>query len=625
MTDPSLAYRERVQRCDARLDELRGRSARLTTVRVATFLAAAAGYLVWDVASGTVARAGGVAALFLVVAFLFEVAAHRRVRAEIRWRETLRGLAEEGLLRLDRAWKALADALPLSEREVEPAPPDHPYARDLDVLGDASLFRLAGPVTSERGRERLRAWLLSPSPPDEVGRRRGAVEALASQLELRMDFAAHGRLHGAEDPPGTGRFLEWAEGAPWILERRVIRALAWVLPVLLVGLLVADLGFGAPPYWILAALGNAEVLRRTFPTLHAGFLKAEDGLSLLPAYVPQLRTLEDASFADKLLTDLRRRVGEGDAAASARLARLARLLATVESRRNVVYVTLSLFLLLDVHLAAALDRWRLASGPAVRDWLEALGEWEALSALASLAHDHPSWTFAHPTEGPDPILRGEGVGHPLLPPEGCVTNDVEVGPPGSFLLVTGSNMSGKSTLLRAVGANVVLASAGAPVCARALTLPPLRIRTSMRVDDDLAQGVSLFMAELLRIRGIVEDAHPRGAGGDAPVLYLLDEILHGTNTAERRVAARAVIRHLLARNALGAVSTHDLTLAQAPDLEAAARPVHFRESVERREGRTHLTFDYRLRPGLATTRNALKLLDAVGLGGLVEEGEAAEE
>jgi DNA mismatch repair ATPase MutS len=201
---------------------------------------------------------------------------------------------------------------------------------------------------------------------------------------------------------------------------------------------------------------------------------------------------------------------------------------------------------------------------------------------------------------------------------------------GTFLLVTGSNMSGKSTLLRAIGANAALAAAGAPVCASALSLPPLRVHTSMRVEDSLEAGISLFMAELLRIKSVVEAAEGARARGDR-VLYLLDEILHGTNTAERRIAARAVLRHLLAAGAIGAVSTHDLTLADAPDLAAAAHPVHFREEVragsvtpvDTREAAPHtvLTFDYVLRDGIATTRNALKLLDAVGLGGLeLEEG-----
>jgi DNA mismatch repair ATPase MutS len=202
------------------------------------------------------------------------------------------------------------------------------------------------------------------------------------------------------------------------------------------------------------------------------------------------------------------------------------------------------------------------------------------------------------------------LGHPLLEPGECVRNDVEVGPPDTFLLVTGSNMSGKSTLLRAIGANVVLAGAGGPVCAVSLELPRVRLHTCMTVTDSLEDGVSRFMAELLRVRSIVRAAREPSV----PALYLLDELLQGTNTAERRVAAQAILRHLLDAGAIGALTTHDLTLHEAPDLAPRARAWHFRESVEQGDGGTRLHFDYLLRSGLATTRNALKLLEAVGLG-----------
>jgi DNA mismatch repair ATPase MutS len=250
-----------------------------------------------------------------------------------------------------------------------------------------------------------------------------------------------------------------------------------------------------------------------------------------------------------------------------------------------------------------------------------LGEWETLSALATLAHDHPDW--AYPTFATDGAveLKGNALGHPLIPPSECVRNDVSVGPPGTFLFVTGSNMSGKSTLLRALGTNAVLAAAGAPVCAASLRLPPVRVYTSMRIEDSLEEGISLFMAELLRIKQVVEAAASTDGAG-RPVLYLIDEILHGTNTAERRIAARGVVRHLLGSGAIGAVSSHDLTLAEAPEIESAAQAVHFREEVgSADDAGAVLTFDFKLREGVATTRNALKLLEAVGLGELGVEAE----
>jgi DNA mismatch repair ATPase MutS len=229
-----------------------------------------------------------------------------------------------------------------------------------------------------------------------------------------------------------------------------------------------------------------------------------------------------------------------------------------------------------------------------------------------LAHDNPAWRFPELDEHAD-RLTAVALGHPLLPAATRVANDVTVGPPGTLLLVTGSNMSGKSTLLRAIGLNVVLAQAGAPVCAERLTMPLVEVRTSIRLADSLERGVSLFMAELERLKEIVDAA--RETARPRPLLYLLDEILHGTNTAERLIAARAVLGHLVRAGAIGAVTTHDLTLAADGALAAASHPVHFTEQVTTGNGdvASAMTFDYRLRPGLATSTNALKLLALVGL------------
>ncbi len=611
--DPRAEYLRREGEHRAARDEARRTAIRIGTVRVVTFLALAAALLLFDVWEGAAERAALALSILLGAAFVLEVHLHRRTRGTERWEEALRALCEEGMLRLDRRWRELGEALPPSERGAESVAPVHPYARDLDVLGEASLARLLGPVTSERGRATLRGWLLAPAEPGEAGARQEAVRELASQDELRCVVTAHGRVDAPAATGTVASFLAWAEQPAWIGPG--LRWAAWLLPLLSIGLGAASWFLAWPALWALPALGQVEVLRRSWRRIHAELVTVEEGGLPLRAYVPQVVLLEAASWSAPYLQELGHQLHRAGDPASRELLRLARLLDTVESRRNFVYASLAPFLLADIHLAAALDRWRARSGTAVRAWLETLGTWEALSALATVAHDHPDWCFPRFVgEGPA-VLRATSLGHPLLVPSTCVRNDVEVGPPGSFLLVTGSNMSGKSTLLRALGTNLVLAYAGGPVCAAAMDVPRVRVCTSMRVDDSVTEGVSLFMAELLRIRDIVEAADRED--GHAPVLFLLDEILHGTNTAERRVAARAVLRHLLARGAVGAVSTHDLALAEAPDLEATAVAVHFREQVGRSEGgRTRLTFDYLLRPGLATTRNALKLLEAVGLGGL---------
>lgn len=620
---PYAEYLRREAEHTAARDEARRASVHVGTVRVVTFLALAAALVLFDVWDGGAERAAAALSIALAVAFLAEIALHRRIRRRERWHDTLRSLAHEGLLRLDRRWRELDEALPAAERVREEAPEDHPYAKDLDVLGEASLVRLLGPVTSEGGRATLRRWLLESSDPTDAAARQAAVRELASEVELRTVLAAHGRVDTTPVERTVEPFLTWAAERPWLGPR--LRWAAWILPPLSLGLGAGSWFLGWPALWVLPALAQAELLRRSWRRIHGDLHAVEEGGLPLRAYVPQVALLEGASWTAEYLRGLQARLTGTTAPASRELHRLARLLDTVASRRNFVYAALAPILLLEVHIAAALDRWRVRCGASVRGWLEALGTWEALSALATVAHDHPEWSFPALAAEEPTVLRASALGHPLLLPATCVCNDVEVGPPGGFLFVTGSNMSGKSTLLRALGANVVLASAGGPVCAGEMAVPRVRVRTSMRVDDSVTEGVSLFMAELLRIRDIIGAADEEG--GAPPVLYLLDEILHGTNTAERRVAARAVIRHLLVRGAIGAVSTHDLTLAEAPDLQAASVAVHFREQVvPRDDGRTHLTFDYRLRPGIATTRNALKLLDAVGLGGLEGlGGEGSDE
>ncbi|MFQ5538291.1 MAG: MutS family DNA mismatch repair protein [Gemmatimonadota bacterium] len=631
--EPAAAYEERRERYSLRAEAGRRRSVKLSTWRAVTFIAAMTALLAWDVLEGGAARAGLGIGVALLVVFAVQVVRHRRLRRQIRWNTIQAGLAEEGLLRLRRDWDALDHALPAAEAAEEPVPPEHPYGRDLDVTGRASLLRLMGPVTSQQGRKILRGWLLGEEeaeviPGQAAGRagdvvssssaRQEAVRELAPLLDLRMEFAAHGRVaRERTDARALTRFLEWAEADPWLLELRWIRVLSVVSPPLLIVGAMASILWSAPPLWILPFLLQLEMMRRTSRRLGAEFSRAEEGYGTLEAYVPQLAMVCGEEWEAPALREIVADLRGGGVPARARLQELLRLLDSVESRRNMFYAALSPLLMLDVHLGARLDRWRRDYGARVRVWLHAAGRWEALAAMASLAHDHPDWAF--PEWNSDPLpMRASALGHPLIPPPECVRNDVAVGPAGTFLFVTGSNMSGKSTLLRALGTNAVLAAAGAPVCASSLTLPPVRVHTVMRVEDSLARGISLFMAELLRVREVVKAAETPDRWGK-PVLFLLDEILHGTNTAERRVAARAVLRHLLRHQAIGAVSTHDLALCETPELEQAARPAHFREEVVRENGVTRVTFDYVLRPGVATTRNALKLLEAVGLGDLVEE------
>jgi DNA mismatch repair ATPase MutS len=314
--------------------------------------------------------------------------------------------------------------------------------------------------------------------------------------------------------------------------------------------------------------------------------------------------LEREQFRSPLLARLRGSLNADGEPPSRRLAHLKRLMEYLDSRDNVFVRILEVVTLWTPHCAYAVEAWRAHSGPAVRRWLTATGEMEALCSLASHAFEHPADPFPE-FSSESPWLEAHGVGHPLIDEKSVVCNDVQLGGELRLLVVSGSNMSGKSTLLRTLGINAVLAQAGAPVRARRLVLSPLAIGASIRVVDSLQNGISRFYAEILRIRQILDQT-----AGPLPVLFLVDEFLNGTNSHDRRIGAEALMRGLVERGAMGLFTTHDLALADIADgLKNRAANVHFEDRIE--DGKIH--FDYVMRPGVVRKSNAIELMRSVGL------------
>jgi DNA mismatch repair ATPase MutS len=332
------------------------------------------------------------------------------------------------------------------------------------------------------------------------------------------------------------------------------------------------------------------------------------GQSALGRYAGLLEHAVAVPSSSPRLAAIRQRLSAAGKPAPRCMRKLNRILGYGEFRRSaaLLHLPIQALTLWDFHVMFALDRWRRANGAHVREWLQAVGELDALALFASVRRDNPEWAF--PEFGSESTIEGEAVGHPLIPDDRRVANDVTVGPPGTLLLITGSNMSGKSTLLRAIGLNVVLAQTGGCVCARRFRMPPADLQSSIRVQDSLELGLSYFMAALARLKGVVDAAEHEREG--RVLVYLLDEILQGTNSAERSIAVRAVARHLLEAGAIGAMTSHDLALAAEEPLDDAARLVHFTEIVDAHGG---MAFDYKLRPGLATSRNALRLMQLIGI------------
>ena len=618
LTDPLEAYRHREREASSSADFWRARFDTMANKRMYVTLAlaaAGAGYLTVPGARTLLVAA----ILILSVLFVVLVVQHGRVRRRETWYRELAQVALEAGHRRLRRWEEFAEPTP------EP-PPSHPYADDLDVFGHASLHVLLGTTCTRPGADLLTAWLLAPAPPEIVRQRQNAVRELAAAIEFRDELQAMGRLAGPVDPKQLRLLLEWAESPAWLLPMRGLTWLALALPPLVIATAALHFFAVVPFLWILPVAIAIGVTRRYTRRIHDDFVRTSSGDSGLRRYHTLVARIAGARFDDPLLAELRESLtGRGEAPADSEvlaeseaparsLERLFRLVELSNIRYNgQLHYPLNLLTLWDIHVLVRLERWKRKHGAALRGWMMALGRTDALSALAGLAHAHPDWVFpqiADEQPGVPPRLEATRLGHPLLAPETAIRNDVSLGPPGSLLLVTGSNMSGKSTLLRAIGANVILAGTGGPVSAEAMVLPAVDLRTSMRIRDSLEEGISYFMAELQRLKAVCDAA---SAASERPVLYLLDEILQGTNTAERQIAARRILHHLLDRHAIGAVTTHDLTLVDAADLKDRTELVHFRESLETREGDPPIAFDFRLRPGIATSTNALRLMEIMGL------------
>jgi hypothetical protein len=532
------------------------------------------------------------AGAFVVLTVVQELAVRQRERGR-----RAGAFYEHGLARLEDHWQGTGEP---GEGFLRP---EHPYAADLDLFGRGALFELLCTSRTRAGEQTLAAWLLGPADSEEVRARQAAVAELRPRLDLREDLSVLGEeVHAQVDPT---MLAGWG-AAPIGLRSGLGQVLTYLLPLLTLAAALGWLAGGAGPVPLLAALAAQGVfgwwLRPQVESAVRGVDRAGRDLALLAKL---LARLECESVAAQKLRALQAALSSAGEPPSRRIAKLARLIDWLNARRNQFFAPLGVLLLWTTRLAFHIDAWRATSGLAIGRWLAAVGEWEALSAFAAYAYEHPEDPFPEiVTDGPA-LFDGAGLGHPLLPNRRCVRNDVALADRLRVLVVSGSNMSGKSTLLRTVGVNAVLALAGAPVRASRLRLSPLAVGATLRIQDSLQAGKSRFYAEISRVKQLVDMT-----AGPVPLLFLLDEVFHGTNSHDRRLGAEAVVRGLIERGAIGLVTTHDLALADIADrLAPRAANVHFADSL--RDG--SMVFDYRMRPGVVRHSNALALMRAVGL------------
>ncbi|ACG73677.1 DNA mismatch repair protein MutS domain protein [Anaeromyxobacter sp. K] len=595
MNDPSALLRARHAERTARVARLDRADAWVARARLAVAIAAVAtAVLVFGTHALQVRWLALPAAAFVALVVVHDRVFHARDRAR-------RAVAfhQAGLDRIEGRFAGHGTA---GERFADPA---HPYAEDLDLFGAGSLFELLCAARTRAGEDRLAAWLRAPADSAEVRARQAAVQELAPRLDLREDLAVLGEdVRAAVEP---ARLAAWGE-APRLLPAFVVPA-ALALALAAVATAWAwGAGYGPVPFLaaLLAGWAFGRALRGTIAGVLGGVGRPAAELRVLALL---LARLEREPFTGPRLLRLQEMLGvgsQGGGRASARIARLERLASRVEWAHNQAFAPVAFALQWTPLHAALVERWRAAHGGAVRGWLEAVADLEALSSLAGYAFEHPADAFPEvvdPGAEPRALLDGDAVRHPLL--AAAVANDVRLGGDApAVLLVSGSNMSGKSTYLRTVGVNVVLALAGAPVRAARLRLTPVQLGATLRIQDSLQAGKSRFYAEITRLKQLMDLA-----GGRFPLLFLLDEILHGTNSHDRRIGAEAVVRGLVARGALGLVTTHDLALTELAGQDGALGNAHFEDQVQGGE----IAFDYRLRPGVVGHSNALALMRAVGL------------
>jgi len=589
-SEPRVEYARRQTDHLRRAEHYRAREQRLGNLRAVVFLATLVA--LWLVVVSHLFHPGWLLvppAIFFLLGTIYDRTRRRRESAERRAAFYTRALA-----RLDGTWQGHGPTGSLFDDQ------QHPYAGDLDLFGDASLFQYLCSARTRQGETTLATWLLAAADQDQILARQGAVRELAPMLDFREDLAVLGS--------GVGHRLEGPTLADWAAEREPALTPASRFAAFGVGAVSAAAVIGwlfGLPIWVLMMVLATQMLFGQFyrKAVLRTVADAEHAAHSLTIMVALLARLERESFTDPYLRRLADALGKDDLTPSQTIARLERLANWLESRRNPFARALFGLILGTTQLAMATEAWRRRYGSAIPSWLTAVGDFEALSSLAARAHDHPEDVFPNVQQG-SPGLVAAGLGHPLLPPSVCVRNDIELGAGLPLLMVSGSNMSGKSTLLRAVGVNTVLALAGGTVTATAMSLTTLQVVASIRIRDSLQDGRSRFYAEILRLRQMM------GLAEEEPVLFLIDELLHGTNSHDRRIGADAIIRGLVDRHAIGLVTTHDLALTEVHDpVRHAMHNVHLRDHLEEGE----MVFDYRLHPGVVHHSNALALMKKVGL------------
>jgi hypothetical protein len=541
-------------------------------------------------------------ALLSVASFLWMVKRHRKVQEAEQHHRLLALVNQQEQAALEYRFADFADGAPFAN-------PEHPYSSDLDLFGSHSIFQFCNRTVTVSGSQQLAKYLEHPAAPELIQARQVAVQELATLLDWRQHFRAYG-LAQTDEVQYQLSLQKWLQEPSFVYNSWWMRWALWVLPIWAIVALAVIL----PNYPLLlvlvAVLPAALLLRQTFAQVNLTIEHTAKAETWLLRYAVLIQQIENLEVKTELLQKQQHSfLGIGaQYGASKAIRRLSYCLSQLNVRNNPFAIVLNLVGVWDLQWVYQLEKWKAEYQTQLPQWFAALGEMDALSSLANLHYNQPDWVF--PTLHTEAVLQAQNLGHPLIPASRRVGNNLNMATQQHIKLLTGSNMAGKSTWLRALGVNIVLAQTGAPVCATALSLPPLLVFTGMRTQDDLSASASSFYAELRRLRSLLDQVIAQ-QGQSPSVFFLLDEILKGTNSRDRHQGSRGLMLQLLRHGSAGFVATHDLELtAMEAENPGLIQNLCMEVSIEEDE----LFFDYTLKPGISQSFNASVLMRRMGIG-----------
>lgn len=594
MINPSEIFKQRAQTFHVSLHKLTTQSKRLSALRIISFIVFAIALI--QLANRGLSNAVLGIAIIYIVAFIAMLKWHQKIKTKVVLTLASKGINEEELQRLEHKFSGLATG----EEYYVAA---HPYHEDLDVFGQHSIFQLINRSSTKDGKDRVAQWLSAPANEQTILQRQKAIAELQGLVEFRQSFQAIGRVHN-EKEGDKASFIKWLSADYALRKKRLFQFTLLLFPALTLGAMLSNyLGYLALGWPLLMIVFNMIILAMAYQPLNQISKETENGYKSLGALKELILLLEQQHFQDSSLSELQKRMHQRSKTAAKTLSELKFLLDTIHNRANLMYVLFDMLFLLDIYWLLRIHEWKSKNKLELQQWFEVMAEFDALNSFAGYAFANPSHQFPKITNTPF-FINAEQMGHPLIHKNHRINNNFVFQGQGGICLITGSNMSGKSTFLRTLGVNMILAQAGAPVCASEMQLSLTKIFTSMRTKDELEENVSSFYAELKRLKKLIESID-----GEQPTLFMIDEVLKGTNSEDRHKGAIALIKQLNKSYAFGLVSTHDLVLGSLANQLTGVKNYSFNSEIKGDE----INFDYQLTEGICKSFNATKLMQNMGI------------